>query len=200
MNPATRSSRSLLWMLRAALLFAGVLLPPALASTACASDRPIQVGLGTGSRSFENRLDLTTEAGVGLRLGLGLNRNVTLLLDAIQATPTRKTTNQLARVTALRSLIQVGYSVGPVRPYIVGGAGGILFDFNDTADAAGGAFTGGLGIEWRVARQIAVFGEGSIDWYRSRTVLYGVNGEELSSSPRTTDQARTIEAGVLASF
>lgn len=188
-------------MLRAGLLFAAAILASAAAaSNALASDRPIQVGLETGSRSFEKKLDLTTEAAVGLRLGVGLNQNVSLMLDAIQATPTRTTTNRLAHVTALRTLLQVGYPVGPIHPYVMGGVGGILFDFEDTGNAAGGAFTGGLGIEWRVTRQVAVFGEGSIDWYRSRSVTYGVNGEALSSSPRTTDQVRTIEAGVLASF
>lgn len=201
MNPATRSSRSLLWMLRAALLF-GVAASltggphPASADTG----RPFQVGGAVAIRSFESRLDLNDELAAGFRVGLGLSGRASVLIDAVHTTPTRKTTGRLAHVTDLRSLVQYRFLNGSLRPYLVGGVGGILFDFDDTYDTATGALTGGAGVEWRASSQFTVFGEASLDLYRNRTVTFDSLGNEISSTNRTTDQARTYSLGLLATF
>ena len=199
MNPATRSSHA--WMLRAVLLFASAALltisPRALLADA---SRPLQVGGALALRSFESRLDLNNELAAGFRIGLGLNEHVSVLIDAVHTTPTRKTTYRLAHITDLRSLVQYRVVTGTVRPYLVGGVGGILFDFDDTYDTATGALTGGAGVEWRASSQFTVFGEASLDFYRNRTVTFDALGNEISSTNRTTDEARTYSLGLLATF
>lgn len=188
-------------MRRAGLLFVFAILATAIAPwNAHAEGRSILVGATLGARSFEDRLDLSSEAAVGLRMGLGLNEHVSVLMDVNYTTPTRATTGRLARVTSLRSLVQYRYIAGPVHPYLLGGVGGVLFDFDDTYDAAGGTFTGGGGIEFRLARQVTVFGEATLDWYRSRSVTYAPTGEQLTIGKRNTDEVRTIMAGLLARF
>jgi hypothetical protein len=200
-SPATRSPRSRLWILRAALLFAWAALftgAPRLASADAA--RPFQVGGAVAIRSFESRLDLNDELAAGFRLGLGMNERVSVLIDAVHTTPIRKTTGRLAHVTDLRSLVQVRLLTGSLRPYLVGGVGGILFDFDDAYDTAMGALTGGAGLEWRASSQFTVFGEGSLDFYRNRSVTFDSLGNEISSTKSTTDQARTYSLGLLANF
>lgn len=183
------------------LLFGfAVLAACAAPRVARAEYRSVLAGVTLGARTFEDRLDLSSEAAVGMRFGLGLDRHVSLLMDVTYTTPTRETTGSLARVTSVRSLVQYRYLAGPVHPYLIAGLGGILFDFDDTYDAAGGTLTGGCGIEVRIARQVALFGEASIDWYRSRTTSYAPTGEVLDRGARHTDEARTFMAGLQARF
>jgi hypothetical protein len=99
-----------------------------------------------------------------------------------------------------RTLIQYRFLPGTIHPYAIGGLGGMLFDFEDTPDASGGTLTGGVGVEWRLNRRFALFGEGSLDWYLNRYVMYAPTGERLTVSDRTTERVRTFGAGLLARF
>jgi hypothetical protein len=185
-------------MRRCGLLFAAAL--GVACPTTALAQRSIQVGLSAGARSFTSRLDLSSEFAGGVRVGLDLGRHASLLMDAVYTTPTRTTTRAFTRVISVRTLIQVRPLSGKLRPYAIGGLGGALFDFEDTPDASAGALTGGVGMEWDMSPQFAVFGEGSIDWYRNRYVTYAPTGERLSISDRTTEQIRTFGAGLLARF
>src|SRR5512138_1485434 len=157
---------------------------------AAESDRTVQVGLFAGSRSFASRLDLSSEFAAGGRVGLDLSRHASLLMDAVYTTPTRTTTDAFTRVIAVRTLVQVRPVSGRLRPYAIGGLGGMLFDFEDTPDASGGTLTGGFGVEYGLTRGVALYGEGSIDWYLNRDVAYAPTGERLTVSSRRTDQVR----------
>lgn len=189
-----------IWMRHRGVLFAALLLLVSAPAAARADGRSIQIGLFAGGRSFEDRLDLTSEVAAGARVGMDWSKHASLLMDVVYTTPTRKGSGAFTRVISVRSLIQYRCLTGPLRPYVVAGLGGTLFDFEDTPDAAGGTLTGGVGMEWRLARRIAVFGEGSIDWYRSRAVTYAPTGERLTISDRTTDAVRTFGAGLVARF
>jgi opacity protein-like surface antigen len=189
-------------MRRAPLLFGAVLAACPL-SAARADDyppRPFHAGITAGARTFEKRLDLQPDIAVGLRVGLGLERRVSVLLDCVHTTPVRKTTGRLSHITGLRALVQYRLLTSQVRPYLLAGVGGILFDFDDTYDTATGALTGGGGIEVRLARQVQVFGEASADFYRYRTVIYSATGNLVSSSERSTDTAAAYLAGITVNF
>jgi hypothetical protein len=201
-RPAAPSLARFLWMRRASLLFAAALAACPL-SVARADDyppRPFHVGLTGGARTFEKHLDLQPDIALGLRVGLGLERRVSVLFDCAHTTPGRKTTGRLAHITALRGLVQYRILTSEVRPYLLAGVGGILFNFDDTYDTATGALTGGGGIEVRLAQQVQVFGEASADFYRYRTVSYSATGALVSSSERSTDTAATYLAGITVSF
>jgi len=181
-----------------AALLAAVLLTPGRAQADVG--RSLYVAPVIGARSFESKLDLETEAAIGLRFGAGVNDRVTIWMDAVHSAPARKTTGRLVYVTALRGLAQCRLAAGRVAPYLIGGVGGILFNFGDTTDTAGGEVTLGGGVEYRASARTALFAEFTGDFYRSRSVVYGSTGNELSSTPRTTDTAKTLAAGLAVGF
>jgi len=171
-----------------------------LPSRAAHAERTLIVAPVIGLRSFEDKLDLGDEAAIGARLGIGTSERVAVLVDYVHTAPARKSTGQLAYITGLRTLAQVRVLTGEVRPYVLAGVGGVLFNFSDANDTAGGAVTLGAGVEVKPWRRAALFAEGSLDFYRSREVLYSTTGDILSSGPRSTDQIATLEAGVALEF
>lgn len=200
-----RGSAASLWMhhrfalFSVALTLAGAL--PACATPArAAGARPLLAAVTVGVRSFDEDLDLESEAAFGARFGIGVNDRVSLWLDALTTSPSRRVSGETAQVTALRAIAQARILTGVVRPYALIGAGGMIFNFEDTVDAAGGILTFGGGVEWRLARRTFLFAEGTADIYRARTVTYSPTGEELSSSPRDTQSATTVAVGVAVGF
>lgn len=189
---------SAVWMRLWAALFVVTLglLPAGIAR----AERTLVVAPIVGLRSFESKLDLGDEAAIGARLGIGTSDRVAVLVDYVHTAPARKSTGQLAYITGLRTLAQVRVMTGEVRPYVVAGVGGVLFNFSDANDTAGGAVTVGAGLEVKPWRRAAVFAEGSLDFYRTREVLYSTTGDIVSSGPRSTDQITTVEAGVALEF
>lgn len=191
--------RSLVWMRLAITLFllagSGIALPER-----AQAERSLVVAPSVGIRSFEEDLDLESEASIGVRFGIRTSERVSVLVDYVHSVPARETTGQLAYVTGLRSLVQARLMTGTLRPYLLAGVGGLLFNFSDATDAAGGALTLGGGVEVKPWRRTAVFAEGSVDLYRSREVVYSSTGEELSTSPRRTDRILGLTAGVSVEF
>ena len=61
----------------------------------------------------------------------------------------------------LRALARVDLSRGSVRPYAIGGLGGLLFQFRDAPNAGVGTMVLGVGAEARFAGGWRAFGEGS---------------------------------------
>lgn len=153
-----------------------------------------------GLRSFESSLDLEDEAAIGLRFGMNTSERISVVVDYLHSVPARESTGQLAYITSLRTLGQVRLMTGPLRPYIVAGVGGVLFNFSDANDTAGGALTLGAGVEIKPWRRTALFLEGSTDLYRTREVVYSTTGDELSVTPRRTDQVTSVTAGVSVEF
>lgn len=164
------------------------------------AERSLVVAPIIGLRAFESKLDLGDEAAIGARFGIATSDRVSVLVDYVHTAPARKTTGQLAYITGLRTLAQVRVLTGRIRPYVIAGAGGVLFNFSDANDTAGGTVTIGGGVELKPWRRAALFAEGSLDFYRSREVIYSATGDEISVGPRSTDQISTVEAGVALEF
>jgi opacity protein-like surface antigen len=178
------------------LILIAVLAPPVLAQDA----RPFSVGVQGGVRLFEEGLDLEDDVALGLRVGMGASERFSVLLDFMQSSPARMTTGAQASVSALRGLTQTRLLLGTVRPYVLAGLGGVLFNFDDTSDTAVGAVTLGGGLEMRLGTRASVYGEGSTDIYRARSVSYSPEGEVLSSTERETQTAWTALAGFQVEF
>jgi hypothetical protein len=156
--------------------------------------------LTAGVRSFEQKLDLGSEVAVGLRAGAGVNDRVTFLLEYVHTAPARKTTGATAHVSAVRGLAQVRLLRSAVRPYLLAGVGGILFNFEDAVDTAAGTVTFGGGIEFEAWKHVSLFAEGYADIYRARSVTYTSTGEVLTSTERSTDTVGAGMAGIAVEF
>lgn len=164
------------------------------------AERRLVVAPVVGLRSFDDDLDLDSEASIGFRFGMHTSERVSVFVDYVHSVPARETTGQLAYITGLRSLAQVRLLTGTARPYLIAGIGGVLFNFSDANDTAGGAITLGGGLEVKPWSRTAVFAEGSVDLYRSREVIYSTTGDELSTGPRRTHQILGLAAGVSVEF
>jgi hypothetical protein len=192
-----------IWMLGIALGIAW--LPSAIAHAwaadeGAASHRPFIVALSSGVHSFEETLDLESEVAFGFRGGAGINDRVTLLMEYVVTGPARKTSGSLAHVSSLRGLAQVRLLRSSVRPYLLAGIGGILFNFEDAVDTASGAATFGGGVEVEPWNRVSVFVEGSADIYRARSVSYTSTGDELTTTDRSTDTVGAAMAGIAVEF
>jgi opacity protein-like surface antigen len=177
------------------LMLLGAAVPAAAQST-----RPFSLSVQGGARVFENDLDLEDDVAFGLRVGMGASERFSVLLDFVQTSPARTTTGAQASVSALRGLTQGRLLLGTIRPYLLAGLGGVLFNFDDTSDTAVGAVTVGGGVEMRLGTRALLYGEGSADLYRARSVAYSPEGEVLSSSERDTKTAWTALAGFQVEF
>lgn len=201
-----RNPAASLWMRHHAVLFivattliAGVPLLPATPARASTS-RPLLAAVMAGVRSFDTEISLQSEAAFGARFGMGVSDRFTVWIDALTSSPTRKQSSEKANVTALRAIAQAHLLTGPVRPYVALGGGGLIFNFEDTFDTAGGIMTVGGGVDWRFARRGLLFAEGTADLYRARMVTYSATGEELYSSERETQSATVVSAGIAVEF
>ena len=182
----------------AAILACGALFVPGLALAG--TDRPLLAAVMAGARSFDSEVGLESEASFGARFGMGLSNRFTVWIDALTSRPTRTATAETANVTALRALGQAHLLTGKVRPYVLVGGGGLIFNFEDAFDTAGGIATVGGGIDWRFTRRALLFAEGTADLYRARMVTYSSTGQEVSSSPRETQTATAVSAGIAVEF
>ena len=163
-------------------------------------NRPFFLAVSAGVRSFEKKLDLGSEVAVALRGGSGVNDRVTLLLEYVHTAPARKTTGATARVSAVRGLAQVRLLRSSVRPYLLAGIGGILFNFEDAVDTAAGTATLGGGVEVEPWHRVSLFAEGYADLYRARSVTYSSTGEQLTTTERSTDTVGAGMAGIGVRF
>jgi hypothetical protein len=181
-----------------AILACGALSAPGLALAG--TDRPLLAAVMAGVRSFDSEVGLESEAAFGARFGMGVSDRFTVWIDALTSRPTRTVTTETATVTALRAIAQAHLLTGNVRPYVLIGGGGLIFNFEDAFDTAGGIATVGGGVDWRFARRALLFAEGTADLYRTRMVTYSPTGQEVSSSPRETQTATAISAGISVEF
>ena len=184
----------------------GIVSLPLAASPLWAADdgspphRPFIVALSAGVHSFEDKLDLESDVALGFRAGAGINDRVTFLMEYVFAGPARKTTGSLAHVSSLRGLAQVRLLRSSVRPYLLAGVGGVLFNFDDAVDTATGAATFGGGVEVEPWSRVSFFAEGYADIYRARSVSYSSTGAVLTSTERSTDTVGALMTGVAVEF
>ena len=185
--------------LSCALLGAGLwLLAPG--TTLALSDREFTIAPTAGAAWFDQKLDFECEASFGFRFGMEADRRFSILMDYTQTDPARKTTGKSARVSSLRALGQCRLLTGSFRPYLMGGFGGVLFNFDDANDTAGGTASAGAGVEYAAWKRTKIFAEYSAAFYRMRSVTYSPTGTVLTSGERTTDALQSIAAGVSVGF
>ncbi len=177
-------------------LLLGAALSPASEGRASDEDRDASLGAMGGLRIFNTQVGLRNDASVGLRLGLGIVPRVHILMDYALCGANRKSGTGTANVHALRALARFDFLHGSTRPYVVTGAGGVLFDFNDAQDYATGTLTVGYGVDRRLGSRTYATVEGTLDFYRNRTVVYSSTGQELSRSPRETQGVGNVALGL----
>lgn len=160
------------------------------------AERPVTVQLGGGARMFSRKLALDDDFCSTLRLGLGLTDRITLCLDYVGSSPTRNTTSAIAHVNALRALARVDLLEGGLKPYVIAGAGGVLFNFSDATDTATGTLTAGLGISRGLGDRGVISMEGTADVYAYRSERFDVLGRPTYQSVRSYEPLGTISANL----
>ena len=164
------------------------------------TDREFTLAPTAGATWFDQKLDFECEASYGFRFGMGADRRFSVVMDYSQVDPARKTTGKSARISSLRALAQCRILTGSVRPYLMGGFGGLLFNFDDANDAAGGSASAGGGVEYAPWKRTKFFAEYSAAFYRMRSVTYSSSGSVLSTGERSTDALQSVAAGVSVGF
>ena len=183
----------------ASLLILGLSLFP-ISQAAAETDRPIFVAPTVGVRDFDSGRDLDSEVSFGARFGIDASTRFGLIMDYVYTSPARETTGSSANVSAIRGLARYRILSGSLRPYVLGGVGGVLFDFDDTFDTASLTLTLGGGAEYRLGARAFLFAEASADGYRARTVTYSSTGEEADSTERETEAIFAGTAGIAVEF
>ena len=186
-------------IVRALILILALFLLAASPATA-QSDRPISVAPTIGYRNFDSELDLNGEITAGLRFGVDASPKFGILMDYVYTSPSRESSGGSANVHAMRALAKYRLLTSSVRPYLLAGVGGLLFDFEDTFDTASFTLSLGGGAEYRLGSRASLFAEASADGYRARTVTYSSTGEELESTERETQAVMTATAGIAVEF
>ena len=180
-------------------LLVGLMLATAAPASA-QSTRPIFLAPTIGIRDFDSGRDLSSEVSYGARFGIDANPRFGFLLDFVYTSPSRESTGASVDVSAVRGLARYRAFTGTWSPYVLGGVGGVLFDFSDTFDTATLTVTLGAGVEYRLGRAVCLFADGSADGYRARTITYSSTGEETESTDRETEAVLAGTAGISVEF
>jgi hypothetical protein len=162
--------------------------------------RPVLVAITIGIRMFHQELQLGDDFSFGGRVGVGLGDRWDLMMDFVACHPSRESTAVAAYVDALRMLARFRLHTGALRPYVVGGIGGVLFMFQDSPTSAGGAFTFGVGADCRVAPQTRLFLEATTDLYSQQQFTYLPDGSVTYHGGYATKTLGTISAGIGVEF
>jgi hypothetical protein len=185
-------------MREAALLCGAVLL--ALPGRALA-ERSLELGTAAGMRWFSESVNLNEDLFLSLRLGIRTGSVFTLWTDLSQAHPEGKYSRESSIVSSLRALGQFDLPTsGPVRPYVLAGVGGLVFDFGDRTDAAFGTLTAGGGVGFMVGTRTRLFLEGTADFFWSDETRYDVTGRPLNPTDRYGESSLMASAGMSVRF
>ncbi len=163
-------------------------------------DRIVSIAPTAGLRSFEPDLKLQDELQLGARIGIGVARRMTIWTDFTYSNPLRKTTGKTTSVYGLHVAAQLDLTGGRVFPYLLAGAGGLLYSFGDQASNAAGTLVGGAGVGFRAGRRTALFMEGSGEAYRSRSVSFSYDGDPVFGRERTTNWNKSVLLGLAVGF
>ncbi len=181
-----------------AFLVAGTLATPPPASAT--EWRPVLSAVGSW-RFFSDAMDLRSEWGYGARFGLESTSRFSLFIDYVECKTWRRGSFRSAEVMALRALARVDLLRGrTVRPYAIGGLGGLLFQFRDAPNAGVGTMVFGLGAEGRFAERWRVFAEGGLDHFYYEPVIYSPTGSRISTGERGADVVGTASIGIGRTF
>ena len=170
-------------------------LPPAIllamtvtsASPATAApERWIGVGVTSGARSFASPMELQSEVALGARISIGVTDRVMISIDGGHSNPTRRTSGVSSSYGEVRVLAAYRFLSGPFRPYLLTGLGGQFFNFHDAPGSAGACVAAGIGAEYEVNEEWALFGEVSVDGYRARFQTFSESGEVIESTSMLT--------------
>jgi hypothetical protein len=170
------------------------------AGTESTRERPVLVGITIGIRMFNPELELGDDFSFGGRVGVGLGDRWALMMDFVACHPSREATAVAAYVDALRMLARFNLQTGAIRPYLVGGIGGVLFMFQDSPTSAGGALTVGVGTDIRVAPQSRLFLEATTDLYSQQQFTYLQDGSVVYHEDYETKTLGTVCAGIAVEF
>ena len=173
------------------------------ASAAVAEPLParwVGVGITTGARIFSSRLELGSEAAIGARITMGVSDRIMIAIDGGHSSPTRKTSNVSSSFGEVRALAAYRFLSGPVRPYLLTGLGGQFFNFHDAPGTAGAIVAAGVGVEFMAGSEWAIFGEGSVDFYRAKYQTFSDTGEVLDSTPNATYGTGLVTVGLQYRF
>jgi hypothetical protein len=163
---------------------------------AVASEREITIQPDAGVRFFNSDVGLGSSASIGLRMDLGVTDRLGLGIDYVFSSPTRKNSDRLANVDALRALVRFDLLKGPTRPYVEAGLGGLRFNFTDAVDFATSAGTLGIGLTRRLGQQLVISVGASGDLYETRIENYDVTGRLQSIGPARWNRLANVSAGV----
>lgn len=169
----------------------------AAAGSASAAERELEGSVHSGYRGFNEELYFNGEIGYGGRLMMRVDDRFAVGLDFELSHPLRVSTNRTATVASLRSLVRVDLLRSEWRPYLCGGLGILLFDFDDATDTAMGHVTGGGGIARRLGDGWLLYAEGTADLYRSEVVGgYDTVGEPIWYRSRATEFLGSVVLGI----
>jgi hypothetical protein len=166
------------------------------ATPSMASERTITIQPDAGVRFFNSDVGLGSSASVGLRMDLGVADRLAFGIDYIFSSPTRKNSDRLSNVDALRALVRFDLLGGSTRPFIECGIGGLSFNFTDAVDFGTSAGTLGLGVSHRLGRHHVITLEGSGDLYQTRVENYDVTGRLRSIGPARWNRLANVSAGI----
>ncbi|HLQ67100.1 MAG TPA: hypothetical protein VK123_07715 [Candidatus Limnocylindrales bacterium] len=175
------------------LLVTGTLASPPPASAT--EWRPVISAVGSW-RFFSDAIDLRNEWAYGARFGLESSSRFSLFIDYVECKTWRHVSFRSAEVMGLRALARVDLLRGKVRPYAIGGLGGLLFQFRDTPNAGVGTMTFAVGAEGRFAERWRVFGEAGLDHFYYESVVYSPTGTPYSTGQRGADVIETASIGI----
>jgi len=165
-----------------------------------AAERPITIQVGAGPRIYNQELGLNSDLGAGIRLGLGVSERASIALDFLYTPTNRTTSDQISIITSLRALARMDLLRGPIRPYVLAGAGGVMMNFSDARDVSAGTLTGGLGISRSIGRDHFVSIEGTLDFYSSRVQYYDLEGAVIYDGPQTIETLKMVTVNVGTRF
>jgi hypothetical protein len=199
LTPAiARRISSRIWRRRMALLWSAILV--SMPSHA-AAEPSFELGMAAGMRWFGDNVSLEEDASLSLRMGLRTGSVFTLWTDLNRSEPKGKYSRNPALVTGLRMLGQVDLRTeGVVRPYLLAGVGGLLFDFTDRTDAAFGTLTAGGGVGFTVGTRTRLFLEGTADFFWADENRYDVTGRPLNPTDRYGESSLMASAGLSVRF
>jgi hypothetical protein len=156
--------------------------------------RPVLYAVGAW-RYFNDEVDLRNEWAYGARFGLTSTSWYSFMIDYVECKTWRRTTMRSADVMALRALFRADLLKGTWRPYVTGGLGGLLFQFNDAPNTGVGTMTLGLGVERPFAERWRAFAEASVDHYYYQPVFYDATGRPFATGQRTANVIGTTSIG-----
>jgi len=175
-------------------LFLALFLPASVRAEGVTSHSGV-VGLAIGLRGFDDSSSLGDDFSFGGRAGLNLGSRLSVLADFLASHPSRNSATPAVYVDALRMLVRYNIREGSLRPYVLAGAGGLFFLYHDTPTRSMRAWTGGLGVDYRIAPETRAFFELSRDLYSEQDVSYDSDGTPAFAGEEQTRSMSAVSIG-----